>query len=142
MATVKDLGEDSHICRYLAAWLSHRQFSAHPSTPEGQHYSSWRRMSRGLPQGGVLSPFLWLLHSNQLVPRLMKAHTRRIGPTGGVFRKHLINADDLLRVIARPHRPTLQLAAWEAAASNVEELGELGLNSSQEKSENMLFGPW
>ena len=28
-------------------------------------------ISRGLPQGGVLSPFLWLLHFNDL-PRLLE----------------------------------------------------------------------
>ena len=57
MRTIDEMGVDTYTRRYLATWLAHRRFSVRLATPQGRYYSSWRRLSRGSPQGGVLSPF-------------------------------------------------------------------------------------
>ena len=55
--SLKAVGVDSFLLRYVATWLSRRKFSVCLSTPNGRYFSYWRNLSRGLPQGAVLSPF-------------------------------------------------------------------------------------
>ena len=64
--TLKKAQVDPFLCRYVALWLRCRLFCIRLRAPTGMHYSKWLPLSRGLPQGGVLSPFLWLLHIDPL----------------------------------------------------------------------------
>ena len=132
---------DCYTQRYLATWLTRRRFSVRLATPQGRFYSSWRQLSRGLPQGGVLSPFLWLLHFNSLIARAERARGRRYGPQGGVIYLYLLCADDLLCVLCHQNKPALQLAAWGNDGDVEDALGSLGLSSARRKSENMLISP-
>ena len=65
--TAKEMNVDPYICRYLQTWLTDRIFTVRLQTPQGKWHSTWRRIGRGVPQGGVLSPFLWLMHMNTLI---------------------------------------------------------------------------
>ena len=53
---------DGHILRYLRKWLTERRFILRLQSPPGVHFSTRRNITRGLPQGGILSPFLWMVH--------------------------------------------------------------------------------
>ena len=84
---------------------------------------------------------MWLLHINQLIPKLLAAASQRIGSTGGVAREYLLYADDIVCIMAHEHRPTLQLAAWEGSEDMQVDLVEGGLETAKEKSGNFLMSP-
>ena len=127
--TVKDLGAARYICRYLSKWLTNRVFSARLSTRNGRNFCSRQRLRRGLPQGGVSPPFLWILHFNPFAQRLVDSRNARIGPAQEVIFRALRYADDVVRMMARRHEATSCLASWELAGESVRELDALGLSS-------------
>ena len=87
------------------------QFFRSPVYPQRKVLQPAAKLLGGTPSGGALSPFLWLLHFNELIPKLLEAASERIGPTGGVARKYLLCSGDIVFVMAHVHIPTLQLAA-------------------------------
>ena len=52
--------------RFTGAWLTGRSPTIKMSTPGGAAMGSPCRPSRGVPQGGVPSPPLWILHVNRV----------------------------------------------------------------------------
>ena len=72
----------------------------------GVYYSDIRDINRGLPQGGVLSPMLWLMFFNEISSELDKKRRER-GDGPGAFRDYKF-ADDLTTVITAPTEPVLQ----------------------------------
>ena len=56
MSSLWKTGVDAHLVRFIGAWLRNRRFRARLQTQEGRFFSKPRGMSRGLPQGGILSP--------------------------------------------------------------------------------------
>ena len=139
--TVVRLGADGFTCRCLAEWLFRREFQVALRTPFGRYFSTWRRLSRSLPQGWVFPPFLWLLYFNSLPTKILVAESRRFGPAGGVFIKLLFSADDITCGFSHERRPTLCLASPETAEDVGAELRELGLATADPKSGNMLMSP-
>ena len=65
--TMRRVGVREHIVRFSAAWLRGRRFRTRLVTPLGKFVSGPRAISRGLRQGGVISPLMWLLHLNRLL---------------------------------------------------------------------------
>ena len=61
-------GVDKHLLRFTAIWLTRRTFRVRLRTSAGTSYRKPRKISQGLPQGGVLSPLLWLLIFNNVQP--------------------------------------------------------------------------
>ena len=137
MKTAEALGVDGFTCRYIAKWLAGRVFSARLRTPSSSHFRTWRRLSRGLPQGGVLSPFLWLLHFNPPAESLLSKRAERVGPTRDVDFRIYIYADDVTCALAHKNEPTLTRAAWETSEDVMQGLQVLGLSSAGEKAENL-----
>ena len=64
VGTLRDAKTDPILVRYVARWLRGRIFCVRLRTAAGTYNSRWCPLTRGLPQGGFLSPFLWLLHVN------------------------------------------------------------------------------
>ena len=62
VATMRRMGMDWFIARFLEKWLTRRGFRVRLITTKGRFLSRPRDISRGLPQGGVISPFLWIMH--------------------------------------------------------------------------------
>ena len=52
--------------RFIGIWLTQRNFRMRLATPIGTVYSKRKGPTKGVPQGGVLSPLLWLLHIDRL----------------------------------------------------------------------------
>ena len=105
MRTVGGLGVDGCNSRFPSGWLPRREFSVRLSIPSGRFWSSWMRPSRELPQGGVLSPFFWLLHFNPKVLRLRGArrfHTGRLETVG--YQDLLFYTDDVVCATACGNR--------------------------------------
>ena len=99
----------ARVC--LPKWLSVYPLARVCPHPSGRFYSSWRCLSRGLPQGGVLCPILRLLHLNPLVPRRKGVRQQGSGPAREVAVRFWLYAGDVVCVMADWSQPTLRLAA-------------------------------
>ena len=55
--------------RFIGNWLTRRNFRIKSGTTCGVVHSEPRIPSRGVPQGGLLSPQLWILHVNNVISR-------------------------------------------------------------------------
>ena len=109
--TAEDMGISRHICRYMHNWLTRRIFSVRLQTPEGREHSSWRSIGRGLPQGGVLSPYLWLMHMNKILQRVGNERANCPEELEAVLAGDYIHADDILCALAHKDTQTVALAA-------------------------------
>ena len=65
-------GVGESIYRYLWAWITKRRLKVRFASPQGNQYSRYYEITRGLPQGGVLSPFSWIVFFDQLEAGLEK----------------------------------------------------------------------
>ena len=77
LETLAEWNTDGHTLRYLRRWLTMRRFVFRLQSPSGVHFSTKRAITCGLPQRGVLSPFLWLVHFNSLKNDLEKRRKAR-----------------------------------------------------------------
>ena len=59
LRSLRDAGVDLFLLRYVSVWLRERKFRLKLMSHRGRFLSKSRHISCGLPQGGVLSPFLW-----------------------------------------------------------------------------------
>ena len=65
--TLDQAGTGTYIWRYLRHWLDSLSSRVRPLSPNGRLRSAQRRISRGLPRGGVVSPLLWIIDVNPLL---------------------------------------------------------------------------
>ena len=130
---------DEHTKRVVQNWLVGRTFQVKMVTTRGTYHSSIRGITRGLPQGGVPSPLLWLIFFNPIAKRLREERLKNPGITA----EHgdYIYADDITMVISAK---TLEELRSEAA-KNIRALrlilSELSLELSDEKTRNLVFHP-
>ena len=105
LATMEQLKVDTYTCRYVNTWLRNRVFRLRLRTSGGNYMSVWKRITKGVSQGGVLSPFLWLLHFNPLVGRAHAA--MRAGMSDRARAEFsmilLLYADDVVCAISHHH---------------------------------------
>ena len=136
-------GVDSSVCRYAHAWLGARRFQVRLNAPQGARYSDYEGVSRGLPQGGVLPPFLWLAEFKSLRAGLRRRRELRSRGWGGdtpIFCDRLF-ADVAIVAIIHRSRATLAKEAVAESEDFGQELGEHGLGSASDKSENSFVEP-
>ena len=139
--TVEQLGVDPYVCRYLHKWLTKRIFTVRLQTATGRCYSSWRGIGRGVPQGGILSPFLWALHVDSLLEQVSQARLEYPAELVTVKACDLLYADDLLCALAHHNPKVLEEAAGRTAGTRDETLGNKGLSRAILKSENFVLPP-
>ena len=108
---------DPHICRYLETWLRRRIFSVRLTSPKGRFVSNWRPIGKGVPQGGVLSPYLWLLHIDKLFQGMERRRKDRLGEevSASAYFLDSLYADDILCAIAHKNPVILSRVAHVSA---------------------------
>ena len=111
-------------------------------TPAGVSYSQWRPISRVLPRGGVLSPFLWPPHSNQVRGRFKVLWETRSNGFEGLRRTGLPYADNV--AVALPQQgPRAQVEASNSDASSSEKvLEDRDLATQEEKATSTILSPF
>ena len=139
--TVQASGVDPYLCRYIEVRLKERIFRLRQTTPDGKYYSGLKPISTGVPQGGILSPFLRLLHVNPFADRVRGALGRRLGEEASKNLRLLLYADDIMCALAQPNMGALATIVWVLADICQSELSLLGLSSEAEKSEGFLIPP-
>ena len=139
--TLEDSGVDTYICRFVHNWLGGRIFRLRLATPNGCFFSSWRRIAQGVPQGGILSPFLWLMHMDPFSSGVKRQLLLPADGLGEVRVCVLVYADDVICALAHENLRVIETAAEKAASACEGELGSLGLGSESDKSENLLLEP-
>ena len=70
MASLRRSNVDPYLRRFLHGWLRDRTFQLKTRESEGIRYSSIRPITRGLPQGGVISPLMRNLFFNEVADAL------------------------------------------------------------------------
>ena len=113
--TVQRLGVDPNLRRYIEVWLKQRIFRMRLTTSTGKYYSGWKNISKGAPQGGILSPFLWLLHINPFADRVKKALTRQRGERIARDVRVLLYADDITCALDNASLEMLSRMVWDMA---------------------------
>ena len=115
--------------RFLGDWMTARSFRVRLLTPIGQHFSKPYHQNKGVPQGGVLSPLMWILLINQIPTKIME-QMKKI--TGNAEREKdilvQIFADDISGVLATNTEEQAIEYAHVLVRILVRTLKELGLN--------------
>ena len=142
MEGLKNMRIDVHTRRIIHNWLSMRTFQVKMATASGTRFSGVYPITKGLPQGGVLSPLLWLIVFNNITDKLRERREQEDEQERGDVRYgDFIFADDVTMVITSSSIEAL----GRAAARNVEYLRqilqELSLVLSESKSRNLIFHP-
>ena len=140
MQGLEMMGVDKHTRRLIHNWLRDRTFQVKLTTPNGNCMSTIHPISKGLPQGGVLSPLLWLAFFNPLLTRLDEL--RKEDPIEGVEYVDFVYADDITTIITAPDEALLQ----EASMRNKEHIQkilskELSLLLELGKCKNIVMNP-
>ena len=139
MEAMKAFRVNPYIRRVVHNWLRNRTFQVKLRAYENTYLSSIYGVTKGLPQGGVLSPILWLMFFNHIAPTL---EYRRVehGVNVQCFRDFLY-ADDLTTLLVGNSREELEEMARFNYAMFEELLGECGLRLNKKKTQNLIFSP-
>ena len=143
LATLQKWGTNKYIQRYLYTWLTGRRLMLRLQSPCGAFVSPHRFITRGLPQGGVLSPFLWLIHFADVGNQLKRRRAQRMDPRGKEPPQlcDLFYADDVVLAIAHTRRERPTQETWKESRVCKKALGKKGLAPTQEESANFLLSP-
>ena len=139
MEAMKAFRVDPSIRRVAHNWLRNRTFQVRLRAYEATHFSGIHAVSRGLPQGGVLSPILWLMFSKRIAPT-MEYRRVEYGVSPQCFRDFLC-ADDLTTLLVEESREELEELARFNYTLFEELLRECGLRLNSQKTRNLVFSP-
>ena len=112
---LRRVGADTYTRRLLRRWAEGRSFIVNRQAPQGDFFGGSTPMFSGLPQGGVLSPPLWLLFF--VLPRELATMRRDAGDEPSAF-TDLVFPGDVTTVITAPTARLLQNRA-ESNVANV-----------------------
>ena len=129
----------TQITRLIGTWLTSRTFRVRLATPIGTVFSAHRNPSRGVPQGGVLSPLLWILRVNRIAKYTRSQMKRAIQEESSDWDLIVqIFAGDISAAISHEDRETVLEMAWTLKEILLEILGEIELDVSTPKCNNFL----
>ena len=134
-------GVDGYTKRYVATWLTQRSFRMRLKTNSGPFFSGPRPISRGLPQGGVLSPLLWLVIFNDIQSFLEEQRKKEPETFAGAIFLDLIYADDITSLFAHEDASRIPSIAQRNAQLICCALLRLELKLSAPKSYNFVISP-
>ena len=141
LQTLAGTGADPYLLRYIGRWLCDRRFRLRLATPYGRFLSTKRPITRGLPQGGVLSPFLWLLHFDTLHKLVESLRGTWKGAMALLRVLAVFFADDVAFAVAHQDPEVLVGGATSIAQTLEGHLDSLGLALSSPKSFNVVVSP-
>ena len=95
--------------RVVHKWLRSRTFQVKMMANDGPRYSFQHNISKGLPQGGVLSPVMWLAFFNPVLGKLQKKNSML--HLEGIKYKNVIFADDVTLMIPGKTKEDIRFAA-------------------------------
>ena len=139
MTTLKQFQVNGHIRRVLHGWLRGRTFQVRTRTTAGTICSAINTVSRGLPQGGVISPLLWILYFNA-VPKLLRDESQRRGLPQQDF-KDVIYADDVTTIIFADTLGELAERAVQTMKIMKHGMKRIGLQINEAKTQNIVLDP-
>lgn len=123
LEALTDLGVETTLCQWIANMLNSREIQA-----DLANCQTTRRVSRGTPQGGVLSPLLWLLVMDKILKKLQE-----LGITAVAY------ADDLAILVSGKYIHIIS-EIMGRALNNVSRWAKgCGLCANPAKTELMLF---
>ena len=139
MRGLVEFGVDGENRRVIRNWLRLRTFQVRLRLPTGLWYSSIPPISKGLPQGRVLPPLLWLIFFNA-VPRKVEL-ARQVADGVEINYRDLLYADDATSHIAADRREVAVEAARKNARVLRETLMEMGLRLNHAKTNALMIDP-
>ena len=130
---------DPHTRRVIHNWLIMRTFQVKMSSTKGTYYSNIHPITRGLPQGGVLSPLLWTVFFDPVVGKLATRRTE--SPDVQAECADFIYADDVTILISSATLEGLRAAAARNVEYLRQVLQELSLELNDTKTKNLILHP-
>ena len=108
-------------------------------TDTGTHLSPVYNITRGLPQGGVISPLLWIVFFNPIIEKLRQMR-EETGENQENY-KDLIYADDITCIIQAENKELLQYRAHKLVAMVRSIMREMSLQLNEQKTVNLILSP-
>ena len=128
------------LCRFIGTWLTERTFTIKMSTPEGTVMGKQCRPTRGVPQGGVLSPLLWILHVNRVAEETLKKLRKKTSLPNSEWRIIFqVFADDISAAVSHRTRRGVITLSKELSEALLEVLKKLDLEVAKPKCNNFLI---
>ena len=132
---------DWYILRFMCGWLRKRKFRIRLNTAAGTFISKTRPISRGLPQGGKISPLLWLVLFDEVLPKIERKRAEEPEVFGEANFQDFIYADDITTVFAHKDAGEIPRIATRNAEIIQEVLNDIRLRLSCPKSLNFAISP-
>ena len=139
MQALRRFQVDGHTRRLLHHWIAGRSLVVKYKAPAGAFVGRYIAASSGLPQGGVLSPALWLMFFNEVHSKLTVRRALR-GAARGEYEDYLFADDVTTVVIARTKGRVMDLAVANDDDMQVV-MGGDRLPLQRAKTKNILFSP-
>ena len=132
--------ESPILCRFIGNWLTIRKSRVRLMAPSGYYYSRPYEQSRGVPQGGVLSPLLWLILINR-IPTMVGEELQPLIPEIRLADDYMmqIYADDISIVLRDTDSQRVAAAAHRLIEVLGRVLAEIGLKLSLQQCKNSLI---
>ena len=140
MEALDGVGVPGVLSRFIGNWMTIRSFRLRLTAPTGQYFSRPYAQTRGIPQGGVLSPLMWILLING-VPERIRGHMRLITPGLDVEQDLLIQifADDISIALRGQKTANVAEQANKLGMILHQVLREIGLKLSPLKCKNFVI---
>ena len=128
--------------QFMMNWTQGRSFKVRLTTSRGQYHSKIRRVTRGLPQGGILSPAIWVLVFSEF-SRITEQNleTDPYLRQNGVFWKFYIYADDIVFIVVHDDAEVIVKSATIISEEVEKTLRSMGLFLGHAKCNNMVVSP-
>ena len=139
ISALEEYGIDVFSRRLIHRWIVGRTFIVKHTAPQGVFYGAKVTITSGLPQGGVLSPLLWLMVFYTLPSDLHKARKERGDDTTAYL--DLIFADDVTTIVTAPTLETHQRRSRNNIMDVRAGVGKRLLRLQDTKTVNMLYRP-
>ena len=136
-------GAEERAVRFLEKWLKNRRFRVRLNSASGKQVSTPRKITQGLPQGGIISPFLWIMHFNECLELigLLAGGAGGLEPGLGGSCVCLVYADDVVFAIAHAKADFLVKLAEIGDSKVRSALACLHLQLARPKCNNLVLAP-